>query len=109
METVSFFSVLGAVSSGAKVSYHFWCRVSYKLRKFWVGLCFQGFQEKFKKAGAQVVGIGSNDPSSHKSQGRNAVPLVEPGCLLGDCHFFGCLFNHILNTRELEFLIYQTS
>ncbi|KAK7852056.1 hypothetical protein CFP56_040325 [Quercus suber] len=40
---------------------------------------------------------------------RNAVPLVEPGCLLGDCHFFGCLFNHLLNTRELEFLIYKAS
>ena len=43
------------------------------------------------------------------AEGRNAVPLVEPSCPLGDFHFFGCLFNHLLNTWELEFLIYKMS
>ena len=52
------------------------------------GLCFQEFQEKFEKAGAQVVGIGSNDPSSHKSQGSTETLQYRIALYLTQEEFF---------------------
>lgn len=43
------------------------------------------------------------------TESGNAVSLVESGCPLHDLHLFCYLCQHFLNTRQLEYIISQSS